>query len=286
MDIHTAVDTRDLTAPNSESTKSGIHWAAILGGGVAASAATLVLIPLGTALGFGSFSVWHLTPATGTTLGAGLAIWFVVTQWISAGLGGYLAGRSRVKWADTHSDEVFFRDTVHGFLSWAVATLFVAGLTAVIATGTVSAGGDAAAKIAAGAATGAAQNADASPANLDYYINGLYRGAAVAGSPTPTEESGEILVKAVADGSLPADDRAYLASQISARTGLTQPAAEARVDQAMSQLNAAKVKATQAAETARKAATYASWALVISLVVGAFIASVAGAIGGRQRDAV
>ena len=69
-----------------------------------------------------------------------------------------------MKWADTHSDEIFFRDTAHGFLSWAVATLFVAGLLAVIATGTVSAGADAAAKIAAGAASGAAQNADASPA--------------------------------------------------------------------------------------------------------------------------
>jgi hypothetical protein len=280
------VDTRDLTGPNTESTKSGIHWAAILGGGVAATAVTLVLLPQGSALGFGSFSVWHLTPATGTTLGAGLAIWFVITQWISAALGGYLAGRSRVKWADTHSDEVFFRDTAHGFLSWAVATLFVAALTAAVATGTISAGADAATKVAAGAATGAAAQSDTSPTNLDYYVNGLYRGTAAAGTPVPAAETGQILTKAVTDGSLPVDDRAYLASQIVARTGVSQVEAEGRVDRAMSQLNAAKVKATQAAEAARKAATYASWALVISLVVGAFIASVAGAIGGRQRDAV
>jgi hypothetical protein len=286
MGIQSIVETRDVTAPNSESAKSGIHWAAILGGGVAATAATLVLIPLGSALGFGSFSVWHLTPTTGTTLGAGLAIWFVVTQWISAALGGYLAGRTRVKWADTHSDEVFFRDTAHGFLSWATATIFVAGLLAIIATGTVNAGADAATKLAAGAASGAAQNSEMSVANLDYYANSLYRGAALTGPASPTVESEQILTKAVADGNLPADDRAYLASQISARTGLTQAAAEARIDGAMAQLNAAKLKATQTAEAARKAATYASWALVLSLVVGAFIASVAGAIGGRQRDAV
>jgi hypothetical protein len=210
----------------------------------------------------------------------------VVTQWISAALGGYLAGRTRVKWADTHSDEVFFRDTAHGFLSWAVATIVVAGLMAIVATGTISAGADAATKVAAAAAEGTSSQADAKPVNLDYYVNSLYRGPAVAGTAAPGEETGQILGKAVADGNLPADDRAYLASQVSARTGLTQAAAEARVDQAMARLNEAKLKATQAAEDARKAATYASWALVISLVVGAFIASVAGAIGGRQRDAL
>ena len=42
----------------------------------------------------------------------------------ASGVGGYLAGRLRVRWRDTDVDEVHFRDTAHGLLTWAVATLF------------------------------------------------------------------------------------------------------------------------------------------------------------------
>ena len=46
----------------------------------------------------------------------------------------------------------------------------------------------------------------------------------------------------------------------------------------------AEDKAKQAADAARKASAKASFYLFFSMLIGAFIASTAGAIGGRQRD--
>jgi hypothetical protein len=43
-------------------------------------------------------------------------------------------------------------------------------------------------------------------------------------------------------------------------------------------------KAKQAADAARKASASASFYLFVSMLIGAFIASAAGAVGGRQRD--
>ena len=63
-----------------------------------------------------------------TMLGAGM----VAVQVISCALGGYLAGRLRTKWLNVHDHEVFFRDTAHGLLVWAVSALvgFVLGVLA------------------------------------------------------------------------------------------------------------------------------------------------------------
>ena len=120
--------------PNLESAGSGIHWGAIFGGAVAAAAVSLILIPLGSAFGFSTSSVFNANnPAAAFT--AGWAIWLVVMQWASSFFGVYIAGRWRVRWADLHSDEVFFRDTAHGFLAWAVATLFTISLVAVAGSG-------------------------------------------------------------------------------------------------------------------------------------------------------
>lgn len=49
-------------------------------------------------------------------------------------MGGYLAGRLRTKWTGVHNDEVYFRDTAHGFLSWSVALVVTAAFLASAAT--------------------------------------------------------------------------------------------------------------------------------------------------------
>ncbi len=110
--------------PNLESSASAIHWSSILGGATVAAALSLMLVPLGSALGYASVSAFNSDSVNAVKLTSGWAIWLIITQWISAGVGGYIAGRMRVKWADTHSDEVFFRDTAHGFITWSVSTLF------------------------------------------------------------------------------------------------------------------------------------------------------------------
>ena len=110
----------------AESTGSAVSWSAITAGTVAAVALTLTLITLGSAFGLASVSPWPGAGATAATFTIGAGIWLIVTQWLSSALGGYLTGRLRTRWHGLHTDEVFFRDTAHGFMTWALATVIIA----------------------------------------------------------------------------------------------------------------------------------------------------------------
>ncbi|MFT3996762.1 MAG: hypothetical protein QM667_05085 [Asticcacaulis sp.] len=271
---------------------SGACWPSILAGAAAAAALSLLLLMLGQGLGLSSVSPWEPWRETVTKLTVGAAIWLIVMQWLSAALGGYLAGRLRKAYVGVDKDEVFFRDTAQGFLAWAVATLFTAAVLASVAGAVVGSGVQATATVAAGAAS--ADTAGSEPA---YYVDRLYRitpsaqltgaqAAVPAGQPLPdvSAETGRILSHGLTQGDITPADKAYLASLISARTGLTQAEAAARVDTVMSEVRAARDLTLTAADEARK-----TWARIMlftcaSLLIGAFIGSVAGAIGGRQRD--
>lgn len=111
---------------------SAVAWSAVIAGAVAAIALTLTLLALGSAFGLATVSPWPGVGAKPTTFTIGAGIWLIITQWLSAALGGYLAGRLRVRWHGLHTDEVFFRDTAHGFLTWAMATVLMA-IVAVVA---------------------------------------------------------------------------------------------------------------------------------------------------------
>ena len=111
-----------------ESSASAVHWGAIIAGAVGAVGISFILISLGGALGHAAVSPWSPSGAAPTAFGRVAAIWLIVTQWLSAGLGGYLAGRMREKWVGIRTDEVLFRDTAHGFLAWALAVLIVVAL--------------------------------------------------------------------------------------------------------------------------------------------------------------
>jgi len=203
--------------PNLESSRSGIHWASILGGAVGATAVSAMLVPLGSAFGFSSISAWRDLGHNALVFSTNWAIWLVVMQWLSSLVGGYIAGRLRVKWADTHSDEVFFRDTVHGFLAWGVATLFTAMVLTSVTTATVN------------------TTAEVTPAAA--------QAAASATGETVSPDT------ALADRNTATDT----------------------------------VRTTEAT---RKAIVGFSFVSFLSLLIGAFIASVAAALGGRLRDKI
>ncbi len=93
-----------------------------------------------------------------------------------------------------------------------------------------------------------------------------------------------MLVNGLVEGQLSPDDRAYLDQVVASRTGLSDADAKARVDAVLTRINDAKVAAQRAADTARKTASAVALVGALSLFIGAFIASVAAAIGGRQRD--
>jgi hypothetical protein len=181
---------------------------------------------------------------------------------------------------------VTFRDTAHGLATWAVATLATSAIVA-LSTAAIIGGG---AKVAASAAAGAGQAGAAVMSNASeiggYQVDTLFRSTSATAAATPETRSEvlQILAKGVRDGDIAADDRKYLAELIVAKTGISQPEAEQRVNSAVEQVKAASVKARELADTARKTAAAAAICTALSMLIGAFIAMVAAALGGRERD--
>lgn len=126
---------------SGESRDSAVNWAAILAGAAVAAGFTLALLPLGSVLGFASDAVWNLGSEDAVVITAAAAGWLIVMQWLSSFAGGYVAGRMRTRWTHVRDDEIFFRDTAHGLLSWCIATfavIFIVGAAGAIASETVA----------------------------------------------------------------------------------------------------------------------------------------------------
>jgi hypothetical protein len=121
-----------------ESSASAVEWAAIVGGALAAIGLSIILFTLGSGLGLAVARPWSFSAPSPTTFGVAAAIGLIVTQWLASALGGYLTGRLRTKWVGIRTDEIFFRDTAHGFLAWALATVLMAALFSVLGSATVA----------------------------------------------------------------------------------------------------------------------------------------------------
>ncbi|MBP6019132.1 MAG: hypothetical protein KA735_06550 [Burkholderiaceae bacterium] len=287
----------DVTQANA----SGISWAAVFAGAAAAAALSLILLILGSGLGFAAISPWSSEGATAATLGISAIVWLAVTQIIASGLGGYLAGRLRVRWSRLHADEVYFRDTAHGMLSWAVATLVTAAFLGSALTGLVGGSARMAANVAtpvltavaAGGASAAANSSDSSSAGpLGYFVDTLFRSdqASTGGDTQQTyRQAITVLGHAMTQGSLSDQDSRYLATLVAQRTGMDQAQAQQRVTQVYGELKQtvqdAENAAKSAADTARKTAAATALWMFVALLCGAFFASLMGIYGGRRRDA-
>ncbi|MFB9983360.1 hypothetical protein ACFSQQ_07115 [Mesorhizobium kowhaii] len=286
----------DVSA-STESSSTAVSWGPIIAGAFAACTLTFILMLLGSGLGLTMVSPWSGSGASVTTFAVSTAVWLIVVQWLSSGVGGYLAGRLRTKWVGIHTDEVFFRDTAHGFLAWALATLLVVGVLGSALSAVIGSGVQAASTVASGAAMGVSAGAAANAGGVadnatSYFVDSLFRPAdatkLAAANPqsdtAATAQASRILIASAAAGEVSADDKTYLSQLVAARTGLSEADAKTRVDAVLAKVQDAKVKAKQAADIARKAT--ATFALIgaLSLVIGAFIASAAAALGGRQRD--
>lgn len=333
-DVATVV-TAPIVAPPSE---SAVSWGAIFAGAAAAAALSLVLLILGVGLGLSSVSPWSFEGVSKETFGWSSVIWLTFTALAASGLGGYLAGRLRTKWTQIHGDETYFRDTAHGFVSWAVATLLTAGLLTsaiggVLGTGAKVAGATAgaAASTAGVAAAGAGSAAAAAPdGDLNYWVDSLFRSATPPGpeaaaaplapqapgaapgnapmdpaaAPPPPRpmpgngpmgdrrevraEVNRIIINSLQGEGLDPADTQYVSQLIARETGMSPAEAQARVTDVQTRMRAALEKAKntakQAADDARKATAYAALWLFITLLIGAFFASLSATWGGRRRD--
>jgi hypothetical protein len=246
-----------LTDVESSGSQSAVSWAAIIGGAVAALGITLLLVALGSGIGLSSASPWSSANPTATTFTLVAAVWLIIVQWLSSGMGGYLAGRLRTKWVGVHTDEVFFRDTAHGFITWAVATLFIAvGLGSAVSS---LIGAD----LRGGATLAAASTAaPASPVPRATLL--------VVQSPVPPAEAA------------PADSgdglRLVLPQQQPRPYGTQLVLAQDPSERADAP------SAPGMRDPERRDAALGSLLTALSMLIGAFIAGVAAAIGGRLRD--
>jgi hypothetical protein len=275
LSVETRTSVTDLPFTN-DSNSSGVSWAAVIGGAFVSAALALILLSLGTGLGFSSVSPWSNIGASASTIGALAIFWLILTQIMASAMGGYLAGRLRTKWTHVHTDEVYFRDTAHGFLAWAVSMVITA---AFLATAAVSFAGGTAQR-ASGTAPSGAESGTLNP--NAYIVDKLLRGNGSATDRNTAEERGIVertFAHDLKEGSMPTEDHAYLAQVVSARTGLNQADAEKRVSNVFEE-------AQQAAEKGRKALAHVSLWLFVALLGGAFCAAYAGTIGGKQRDRV
>jgi hypothetical protein len=294
----------DTDYPNHLHTHGhAICWAAVFAGATAAAALTIILCILGTGLGFSAVSPWSTEGLSATTLGISAILWLSLTQVVASGMGGFLAGRLRSRKLGVHADEVYFRDTAHGFLTWSIALLVTSTLFASALGSVINGGVQAAAKVSGGALTAATSKA-ADEISDGYYLDTLFRKntttlvpktsattQVVPGTNTPNNqyvsnaEVRRIFQKAVGDSELNAADKAYLSQIVAQRTGITQEEADKRIDDTYAAMQKTAATVKESADKARKAsAAIALWGF-IALLIGAFTASLAATWGGRCRDA-
>lgn len=253
---------------------AGVSWPAILAGALASCALTLVMLSFGAGLGFSVVSPWGGSGVSATTFKIGTGIYLVAMAMISSAVGGYLAGRLRSRWIGVQSPEVHFRDTAHGFLAWALASVLGAILLASPAS-----------SLLGGAASGLARGATSmqSSGPNDGYVNSLLR-PTTATTPTPANagdvrpELLRLFTSSLRDGAeLNPADQGYVVRIVAARTGLSEPEAQKRLAEVVA-------KAKSDLDAARKTAMQLAMWLTLSLFIGAFSAALAATEGGGLRD--
>jgi hypothetical protein len=259
-----------------EPSVSGISWAAVTAGAVASCALTLVLLSFGAGVGLSVVSPWANSGVSATSFEIGTGLYFIVMAMISSAVGGYLAGRLRNRWIGVQSPEVHFRDTAHGFLAWALASVLGAVLLASPVTSLL--GGATSAAVRAGTSSQATGPMNGYADVLLRPDNPTAENAANANSGQTRQEVVRLLATDFRNGGEPsAADRSYLAKLVAARTGLSPADADKRVNDVIAE-------AKQDLEKARKAAEHLAIWLTLSLFIGAFSAALAATEGGGLRD--
>jgi hypothetical protein len=257
-----------------EPSVAGVSWAAVTAGAVVSCALTFVLLAFGVGLGLSVVSPWAGAGVSATTFKIGTGLYLIVIAMMSSSIGGYIAGRLRTHWIGVHSDEVYFRDTAHGFIAWALASVLGVLLLASPAGSLISGG-------ASGVTQGAAAMSRSGP--MDGYVDTLLRSDAPSAQPAgnANESRGEMQRLFTASfrngGELKPADRDYVSKVVAARTGLSQADADKRVNEVVTQAKA-DIDAT------RKATAQLAFWLTASLLLGAFCASLAATEGGGLRD--
>jgi hypothetical protein len=247
-----------------------VHWTPVIAGALVASALSLVLVAFGASLGLSVASTaptWRDTSPTLTLLSG---LYLVLTALVSFGFGGYVAGRLRTTWdPELHQEFVEFRDGTHGLLSWALAVVISGLVAAVVATAISS-------KSVAPATTPAASTGEAL---IAYDLDRLFRSERreQGNLAYSRAEATRILLAANSRAGMKPDDRDYLTRLVASQTGIAQPEANRRVEEAIA-------AATLAVKRARQSGVILGFSIAVSLLLGAAAAWYAASLGGQHRD--
>jgi hypothetical protein len=256
-----------------------VDWPPILAGAFVAVAISTVMTTFGAAIGLSATSPISGSNLSGTAWIIATAIWVLWIAVSSFVAGAYLAGRMRRRIHDASEHESDVRDGAHGLVVWAIGALLLGYLAASSITGLTKSVAS-----AAGAGATAAIGVAANP--IDDAVNRITRAGPSTNPASDNfrQDVSGILTASAASGSISDEDKAYLSAQIAARTGLSPQDASKRVDDAMAAMNAAKEKAKQAAEAARKIGVLVAFLTAASLAVSAAAAWWAATMGGKHRD--
>lgn len=259
-----------------EESSPGVVWSAVIGGAFVAAALSLILLALGAGFGLSAVSPWSNAGAAASTVGAMAIGWVIFTEIVASSMGGYLAGRLRTKWHRVHNDETHFRDTANGLLVWAVAVVITFAFL----------GAGAATMAGASSASDRASISDRAPgASVEgataYFVDSLFRSERLGTEDDSAvrAQAGRVLTHALLSPNPSDSDSAHLVQLVEAKTGLNSADATRRVSETLAD-------ARQAEDQARQATAHLLLWIFLALLTGAFAASYAATIGGRQRDHV
>ena len=259
---------------------SGVSWKAVAAGAIASLSSSLILLSLCAGLGLSLVSPYpgqgaNVTNMSATSISLMSGLVLVVISAIASAIGGYVAGRLGSRWSNVHVDEVYFRDTAHGFVAWGLSTLLAVAFLGSVVSSIV---GGAASGVAMGGTTVAANNVNRN--DVASMTDKLFRTTTQDTTTTPSSNDDvvRLLAAPIASGTeLNADDRAYVVSTVSRRTGLNPQEADQRVTQVIA-------NGRNAVEAARKTATHSALWAALAMLVGAFVSSLMATQGAVWRD--
>ena len=297
-DINVAGDLRSATVVSAKGGGSpeSMCWSAVIAGALGASALSMILLVLGSGLGFAVASPWSGEGPSAGAFGVAAIFWMWLMAVLASAFGGYMAGRLRHRWLDLRVEERYFRDTVHGFLTWAISTLIAAvalgSAASMVAHGSASIVGAAASAAEGPEVKGMALDR-AQALSEDYFNDALFRSQGAAEKRMLDTEARAEVQRILAYSALTAEtlsdaDFRYVVHVVATQTGLSEAEAEVRVTQTVNQMRqdakSLKDAAREAADEARQAGAKLSLWLFVSLLSGAFVAAWAATLGGRHRN--
>lgn len=276
-----------VAVTGEESSGFRFSWGLAFAGGVVATAVTFFLLVLGSGFGLLLLNpVKHSGPSLPAFLTGG-AIYFFAAQAFGFAVGGHIAGRLLGPQIESRMQEEF-RAAAHGLVAWAVTILASLAIVVFAGVGALSGGMAVAALYGAHAPGGGMLS-------TSYVIDGLFW-PNISGAAEPAYATGpgnaSAMVGARAEAarilqagpmhgeqlSSPDHDRLVYLVANEARIPLAR--ATERVD--LMQADVQK-QTRDAADRARKAASYASLWIAFSLLFGAIVAMFA-ATSARVED--